>query len=140
MKNNKILLLFIVSSLLVISGCSDTSLLNSIKKISEDTNKSNDKTVRGPTGGSTGGGIIAVEKDGKKIIDKNYYVYIEINGSKKMIKSGKTSSSGTIELSEEELSLENFEKIKSNQAKLIVEAEIDGVKTVVNSNLNKDEA
>jgi hypothetical protein len=137
---NKIFLMIIFSSLVILSGCTETSFYVPTKKVSDNNSGNNNQTVRGPTGGSTGGGIIIVEINGNKVINKNYSAYIEINGSKKLLKSGKINSNGEIALSDNDLSFEDFEKIQSGKAKLIVEAEIDGVKTVVNGSLEKDEA
>ncbi|MEK7431594.1 MAG: hypothetical protein AABZ74_00560 [Cyanobacteriota bacterium] len=101
-------------------------LISSITMCSCDTlgsgyssNKNN--IARGLTGGGIGGGIIIVDNITDFSSDSSYTIYLEEKGKKTKIQSGKTNSSGKIEIAENSLSFDRVKKIQSGDAKIIVE-------------------
>lgn len=127
MINNTTKILAIVLTLLMTSCTVSTS---SSSNFPNSNFNSPDKESRGPTGGGAGGGIIIVENNGKTQANTSYDLYLEENGIRSKIQSGKTNSDGEIKVSESSLTPEKIKKLQSGSLKVVVEISDGTSKTI----------
>lgn len=130
-KIKKPILLFLFSSLFILSSCTEPFNFGSLPKPGNQNNNNDNKVVRGPSGVGSGGGVIIVENNGVPLSGKKYEVYLEENGSMENLQNGFSDEEGKIQLSETKLTAEKIRKLQDGAAKLIVEVYNGNVKTAV---------